>query len=174
MKKINYLIIFTSLLVCLNGCDKDDIEIAENKNVEQFIQSLKSGEYEQRKLPDFTHKDIPALLKYRNDRQVITNFPENPISSYAMMECKLGMFVLWTIESIRAVSIDSPNLVMNFPSQNPILRLRHSEDYKLVRDDLSHDIAAKAYFDWWKNNKKKKFNRFNNIDPLKNTDYMWK
>lgn len=161
------------MLIYLNSCDKNDSEIAENKNVEQFIESLKTGTYESILLPEFTHKDIPALLKYRNNEQIITRFPQNPISSYSMLECRLGMLVLWTIESIRAVSIDCPYLIMNFPSKNPILGLKHSEEYQVVVDDLSHDIAAKAYFDWWENNKGKNFNRFNHIDPLKDTDYIW-
>ena len=174
MKKINYLIVLTSFLICLNSCDKNDNEIDEKKSIEQFVELLKSGEYESLNLPDFTHKDIPALLQYRNNKHIIKKFPYNPISSYAMLECKLGMFVLWTIESIRAVSIDSPDLIMNFPSQNPILALRHSEELQMVFDESSHDIAAKAYFDWWENNKKKNFDRFNNTDPLKDTEYKWK
>jgi len=174
MKKINYLIILTSFLISLNSCDKNENEIAENKNVEQFVELLKSGEYESLNLPEFTHKDIPALLQYRNDKDVITKFPQNPISSYAMLECRLGMFVLWTIESIRAVSIDSPNLIMNFPSQNPVLLLRDSEPLQIIMDESSHNIAAKAYFDWWEKNRKKNFDRFNNIDPLKDTEYKWK
>ncbi len=172
MKRFKYLIVLTSLLICLTGCDKNESEMIEDEEVEHFITLIRTGTYKSLNLPGFTHRHIPALLKYRNDKQVITKFPDNPISSYAMLECRLGMFVLWTIESIRAVSIDSPNLVMNFPSQNPILI--HSEDLQMVVDELSHDIAAKAYVDWWENNKGEEFERFNQIDPLKNTDYLWK
>jgi hypothetical protein len=91
-----------------------------------------------------------------------------------MLECRLGIFVLWTIESIRAVSIDNPILIMNFPSQNPVLALRHSEELQIVLSESSHDIAAKAYFEWWENNKKKNFDRFNYTDPLKDTEYKCK
>ncbi len=174
MKKINYIIILASFLLCLQSCDKNDGEIAENKSVEQFIKSLKLGEYESSFLPDFTHKDIPALLQYRNEKVIITKFPTNPISSLALPESKLGLLVLWTIESIRVVSIDSPNLIMNLPSQNPILALRLSDELQIVMDQLSHDIAAKAYYDWWENNKMKEFDEFNFIDPLGETDYRWK
>ncbi len=174
MKKINYLIILTSFLIFLNGCNKNENDMTENERVENFIELISTGTYKSLNLPGFTHSDIPALLKYRNDRQVIIDFPVNPISSYAMLECRLGMFVLWTIESIRAVSIDSPNLIMNFPSQNPVLVLRDSEPLQIIMDESSHNIAAKAYFDWWEKNKKKNFDRFNNIDPLKDTEYKWK
>ncbi len=124
-------------------------------------------------LPEFTYQDIPALIKYRNETQIITNFPHNGISSLYEPECTLGMYVLWTIESIRAVAINSEYLIMRFPSQNPILALRDADELSLVYSIESHQIAAKAYFDWWENNKQKNFNKFKNIDPLKFTKYRW-
>jgi len=83
------------------------------------------------------------------------------------------MYVLWTIESIRAVAIQSDRLIMRFPSQNSILALRNSTEMKLVDDNLSLEIAAKAYCDWWENNKQKDFNDFKNVDPLAGTIYKW-
>ena len=62
---------------------------------------------------------------------------------------------------------------MRFPSQNPILALRNSEGIELVNDEASHEIAARAYFNWWENNKHKNFDEFNKIDPLENTNYRW-
>lgn len=73
-------------------------------------------------LPEFTYKVIPALLEYKDETQTITDFPRDGISSFRQSECSLGIFVLWTIESIRAVAIDSENLIGRFPSQNPILQ----------------------------------------------------
>ena len=134
---------------------------------------MKANQYDSINLPAFTYNDIPTLLKYRNDTQVITNFPHNGISSLYAPNCTLGMYVLWTIESIRAVSINSKYLIMRFPSQNPILALRDSVDLMLVNDDTSHKIAAKAYFDWWENNKQKNFDEFKDIDPLVETKYRW-
>lgn len=83
------------------------------------------------------------------------------------------MYVLWTIESIRAVSINSQYLIKRFPSQNPILALRDSDELELVSDNTSHRIAAKSYYDWWNDNTHRDFNDFKNIDPLKDTDYKW-
>ena len=83
------------------------------------------------------------------------------------------MYVLWTIESVRAVAINSKYLIMRFPSQNPILAIKDSDESDLVTDNESHEIAAKAYFDWWENNKYKDFDEFKNIDPLIETDYRW-
>ena len=83
------------------------------------------------------------------------------------------MYVLWTIESVRAVSIGSEHLILRFPSQNPILALRNSDELELVYDDESHEIAARAYYNWWYNNTNKSFYDFNNIDPLKETNFQW-
>ncbi len=87
--------------------------------------------------------------------------------------CTLGMYVLWTVESIRAVSINTEYLVGRFPSQNPILAYRDSVYMKLVFDDASHKLAAQAYYDWWENNKQKDFSEFKSVDLLATTKYKW-
>jgi len=172
MKTILYLF----LLIFLSGftsCEEKDKEEISGIDVETYITLLKSNQYDFNNLPSFTDKDIPVLLQYRNESQLITNFPHNPISSLYEPECKLGVYVLWTIESIRAVSVNNDRLIMGFPSQNPILALRNADELSLVSDELSHTAAAKAYFDWWENNKHRDFDDFKNIDPLETTDYRW-
>ena len=139
--------------------------------VERYISLLKLNQYDSLDLPAFQSADIPTLLKYRNDDQIITNFPHNPISSLYAPECKLGMYVLWTIESIRAVSIESEFLIMKFPSQNPILADRFANELNLVTDQEPHIIAAQAYYDWWNSNSR--YDKIKNIDPLATTEYRW-
>ncbi len=167
LKTFILLIAFVGLISC------DDNKEISNVTVDKYVELLKVNQYDSINLPAFTYNDIPTLLKYRNDTQVITNFPHNGISSLYAPNCTLGMYVLWTIKSIRAVSINSKYLIMRFPSQNPILALRDSVDLMLVNDDTSHKIAAKAYFDWWENNKQKNFGEFKDIDPLVETKYRW-
>ena len=167
LKTFILLIAFVGLISC------DDNKEISNVTVDKYVELLKANQYDSINLPAFTYNDIPTLLKYRNDTQVITNFPHNGISSLYAPNCTLGMYVLWTIESIRAVSINSKYLIMRFPSQNPILALRDSVDLMLVNDDTSHKIAAKAYFDWWENNKQKNFGEFKHFDPLVDTKYRW-
>jgi hypothetical protein len=59
-----------------------------------------------------------------------------------------------------------------FPgTRKPLINKKY--ELSLVYSNESHQIAAKAYFDWWENNKQKNFNEFKNIDPLKFTDYRW-
>ena len=155
------------------SCDKKTDITSGNLTVERYIALLKTNQYDSLNLPAFTNLDIPALLTYRNETQIIHNFPRNGISSLYSQDCTLGMYVLWTIESIRAVAIQSDRLIMRFPSQNSILALRNSTEMKLVDDNLSLEIAAKAYCDWWENNKQKDFNDFKNVDPLAGTIYKW-
>ncbi|TAF45054.1 MAG: DUF4943 domain-containing protein [Runella slithyformis] len=169
LKLFLVLISFTALI----SCKKSESEVKTKLSVERYIELLKANQYDLSYLPAFTYQDIPALLKYRNETQIITNFSHNGISSLYAPNCTLGMYVLWTIESIRAVAIQSKYLIMGFPSQNPILALRVADELSLIYSAESHQIAAKAYFDWWENNKQKNFNEFKNIDPLKSTDYRW-
>lgn len=164
--------IFIVLVSFINfGCSKNDDEIV-NMDVEQYIELLKTNRYDSINLPAFTEKDIPALLKYRFETTNITKFPRNPISSYYEQECRLGMYVLWTIESIRSVSVKSKQLIMRFPSQNPFFARRDTEEWAM--DDVTQAIAANAYYNWWKNNMFKNFEEYKNIDPLENTIYRWK
>ena len=172
MKTLQYTILLV-LLAGVTSCDKNRIDETKNPDVETFIELLKSSRYDSLSLPAFTYRDIAALLQYRNEDQVITNFPHNPVSSYWQSECQLGIYVLWTIESIRAASINSEFLIMGFPSQNPILARRDANELSLVFDDEYHAIAADAYYDWWESHKNKDFDNFKNIDPLAKTDYRW-
>jgi hypothetical protein len=169
------LISFIGILSCENNrsCGDYNTDFEDNSEVENYIALLKMNQYDSTNLPAFNYTDIPALLKYRNDTQVITNFPHNPISSLWGPECTLGTFVLWTIESIRSVAIESEYLILRFPSQNPILALRTSEELDLVYDEEAQIIAAQAYYDWWYTHSCMNFNDFKNIDPLDKTAYRW-
>ena len=167
------ILILLPVLAVFTGCGKNDLEEPGNMAVEMYIGQLKNSQYLAPNLPEFTYLDIPALLKYREETQIITGFPHNGISSLYSPECTLGMYVLWTIESIRAVAIDSELLIARFPSQNPILALRNAVELQLVDDSQSRKTASKAYFDWWEDNKIKDFDDFKHIDPLAKTDYRW-
>lgn len=169
MKYLVALIIF----IGITACDNDDNGETNNPDVETYIDLLKTNQYDSSVLPSYTYVNIPALLNYRNESQMITDFPRNPISSFYQDDCKLGIYVLWTIESIRAVSINSEYLVMGFPSLNPLLALRDSSGFEMVVNDTSLTIVAKAYYDWWESNKDNNYADFKNTDPLEGTDYYW-
>ena len=69
--------------------------------------------------------------------------------------------------------LNSKYLILNFPSQNPVLAIREQPELTLVQDLNSQEIVAKAYYDWWTNNDNKTFDEIKNIDPLENTEYFW-
>ena len=168
---------FKTFIICIFfvsflSCDKNDTEDLNNVTVDKYVEDLRNGTYDSFELPEFTYKDIAALLEYRDETQIITDFPVNMISSFAMPECSLGMYILWTIESIRAVAIDSEYLIGRFPSQNPIVQKR--EEPFTMEDGIEiQEIISKSYFDWWNSNSNKEFIEFKEIDPLINTEYRW-
>lgn len=166
------LVVFCVLTISILACDKDDSDETNNLSVEKYIEQLKTGTYESLELPSFTSKDIPALLVYSNETQMIADFPVNRISSSYLSECSLGIYVLWTIESIRTVAIDSEYLIGRFPSLNPIIQ-KKEEPFGVESSKEIHEIVAKAYSDWWEENKNMDFDQFKNIDPLAKTDYRW-
>jgi hypothetical protein len=165
--KLSIKLITLSLVFGLIGCEKQK----DKMDVDTYTSQLKSGTYESFELPAFESYLIPVLLEYATDTTIITNFPRNGISSLWAPECTLGMYVLWTVESIRAVEIKTPKLIGRFPSQNPILALRNSTELKLVTDKSSQAEAAKAYHDWWYTNIWQDVTL--TIDPLGNTKYKW-
>lgn len=170
MKSIKTFIACICLMNFL-GCDTNESDLP-NMDVNRYVKLLKAGKYDHFELPNFTYKDIPALLAYRNETQLITDFPANPISSFWLPECTLGMYVLWTIESIRARAIDSEYLIGSFASQNPIVEKRDDPN-GIAQDNAVRTTIAESYYHWWENNKNKRFDEFKQIDPLSGTGFRW-
>jgi hypothetical protein len=170
--KFIWLLLVIGVFLTITGCKKIGSTEPGNLLVERYIELLRANRYDSVSIPAFTYQDIPSLLSYRNESQMISNFPRNPISSYYNSQCKLGIYVLWTIESIRAVSINSKFVILRFPSQNSVLALRNA-DFGLVEDAASHETAANAYYLWWENNRRRDFSDFANVDPLAGTAYKW-
>lgn len=162
--KAKFVLLILTLFTITIGCEKQN-----SQEVENYIMLLKSNQYDSYYLPELEVSDIPTLLKYVNSTTTITNFPRN-VSSYMQRECSLGMFVLWTIESIRAVEIESDRLINRFPSQNPFLAFKQPP-HDWVFDNSSQSIAAKAYKEWWNTNHL--FKDKMKIDPLESTPFNW-
>ncbi|RAI83847.1 DUF4943 family protein [Algoriphagus yeomjeoni] len=169
MKTLKILLICFCLFSIV-GCEDDSDP--SNISVERYVELLKQGKYNADQLPDFSSGDIPALLAYRNESLLINNFPVNTLSSSLTLECTLGMFVLWTIESIRARAINSEFLFHTFPSQNPVVD--NKVDFGWIeQSDAVRASVAQSYFDWWESNKDKDFDEFKDIDPLASTAFKW-
>jgi len=176
MKTLKLFIILIPLVVFFGCEEKENKQIEEERKqmeeVEKYVSTLKNNQYDDRDFPALTYKHINELLKYRNEKDIITKFPRNPISSFYQKECELGVYILWTIESIRAVAINSNFLGGRFPSQNSILALRESGSFPIY-DAEAYLIASDAYFTWWTTNKDKTLIEIMKIDPLENTKYKW-
>ncbi len=167
----NITIIITIILIWgLSACEKNE---SDNKEVDYYIKLLKMEKYDNLELPDFTYKDIPALLKYRNDRMEIKKFPTNPLSSTAVLKCSLGMYVLWTIESIRITAVENRTSIGRYASLVPAVTDTNYIHYINQTTEIQN-IVANAYYKWWNENKYKKFDEFKNINPLSKTKYRWK
>jgi len=136
--------------------------------VDMFIDVLKEDSTENLESPKFTVDDISELLDYRNDELIISKFPRNPLSSLYMEDVEVGMFVLWTIESLRMEANDDPNFYL-FASLNPrVIRVSTS---KLLDQNNILPIVAEAYFEWWNSSltTEEKLEMY----PLEGTDLNW-
>ncbi|MDF1697729.1 MAG: DUF4943 family protein [Saprospiraceae bacterium] len=137
---MNRLFICFTAFLLLVSCNKEKTE------VEIFINSLIEDKTETFETTDFSSDHITELLKYRDNELIINNFPRNPVSSLYIYEVTVGMYVLWTIESIRLKEINDLGLYM-YPSLNP--RITRTSSGELVDQELILPTVAKAYFDWW-------------------------
>jgi hypothetical protein len=162
--KASYTLFILTFFVLSVGCEKKN-----SPDAEDYVSLLKSNQYDSFNMPDLEKSDIPTLLKYVNSTTPITKFPRNSSSSHMQQECNLGMVVLWTIESIRALETGSDRLIGKFPSQNSFLQLRN-EPYDWLFDNESQSIAARAYKNWWNSIH---FKDKMKIDPLEMTPFIW-
>ena len=168
MKTKTFALICSLIFVPLS-CEKTTLD---NMSVRTYVKLLKSGNYDFNNskglpdLPPFKSTDIPELLTYANEVQIITQYPHNPISSYIGPDPRLGVFILWTIESIR---INGNRSFGRFPSMSPTLGSKGSQ--QLADVNTAHPIVYQAYLDWWNSNND--FEQLRNINPLENTNYTW-
>lgn len=184
------LVLFVFLSLCLIGCDvlgdaEDLVDSSGgqyttgNEKVDGFVKQLVAETYSELTLPAFTYKDIPALLAYRNSTVLIHRFPTNPVSSFFMQECLLGIYMLWNVEAVRLERISSDKLFMGFPSQNPILaKVQKDEKGREIMDWQVNNVtameeAAAAYMKWWASGGNGTFYRLATQDPLAGTPYRW-
>lgn len=169
MKRTGLAVLLLFLLV-FAGC-KEEFE-SPNMSVERYIELLKAGKYDDSALPAFSSEDIPKLLSFRNESQIIANYPIYPLSSSLAGECTLGMYVLWTVESIRAKSVDNAYLMGGFPSQQPMVMKKENFEYIEQNQEVQKEVAD-SYFNWWESNKNQDLSEFDDSDPLESTDYRW-
>jgi hypothetical protein len=149
--------------------------------IDTLIHLLKTNTYNPSNrgcLPELNWKDIPKLLSIGNDDSRITNFTVNVLSSYAQNDCRLGIFALWLIESIRiseGKQVISPQ--ERFPSPDPVLRKKSASatvDTPEITDETAVlNLAYKAYLSWWDHVKAMDPEDACRINPLVNSGLYW-
>ncbi|MFT4536549.1 MAG: hypothetical protein ACI9P5_003925 [Saprospiraceae bacterium] len=157
--------IYVTIFLLLLSCNKQKSDLSV---VETFIKTLKEDKTETIETIDLSSENISELLTHRNDKQNISNFKRNPLSSFYLDEVILGMYILWTIESIRMKEIDGPGYYL-YASLNP--RRINVSSGELVDQDIILSEVAKAYFEWWNSNLllEEKLQ----INPLDSLDLSW-
>jgi hypothetical protein len=106
-----------------------------------------------------------------DDYQLIEKHPVNPVSSFMGPDCTLGVYALWTIESIRVCSVVANSHPFRFPSSHPILMFRNPGSATFNKE-TAHQAASKAYNDW--RNSNRNYRLIKNTDPIVNTDNGWR
>ncbi len=159
MKKV--ALFFALFSIVSVSCLKDERNEtdAEKISVKQYVASLKSNKYDSSEIPIFEISDIPELLEYARDEQIITRYPMNPVLSYRPNGISVGFMVLWTIEGIR--------LDVDYPSAFPV-----AADY-ITQKRIPLNEAADLYEIWWETNKNKGVDELKEISPFEGTGYQW-
>ena len=160
-----------NLLICISACLLFTFcgqQKSELSKVESFIETLKENNNERIEAPDFNEENISELLEYRNDSSIISNFPRNPLSSFYMEEVSIGMYILWTVETIRLKANNDPDFYL-FASLNPrVMRLSSGE---LVDQGAVLPEVAAAYAVWW--NSSLSIQEKLGVNPLEELDLSW-
>lgn len=175
MKLLYLPILLFIILSCFTQCREEDTFEAAN-DAEAFMHYLKEGkEINYMEIPPFTAEVIPTILQYSTDTQVIQNFPRNPISSAYFPDCTVGLIALWTIESIRLYSQANTDIsIGRFPSRNPSLRYINQENITPEERERIQLEAAKAYQEWWQQVNRISIPDLMLINPLQETEYVWR
>lgn len=167
--KMNIILLKIISIAVILSCSKEEPVKTE---VEFFIEQVQNNEYKVDSLPNFSFQAIPILLDAANDFSIITEFPINPVSSYAPTRLTIGECLLWTVEHIR-LHFGAYSISIGFPSLVPELRdISDINSNNLTKEQLND--AYSLYYDWWNDNKSKDFENFRNINPLENSKYRWK
>lgn len=167
MRKVIYLLLLVS---SLGACSKKDDDSTKEMTVSTYVNLLISGKYKAIELPAFDASDIDELIQFIDSEVMISNCPINPLSSMYVPNVRLGMYVAWTIESIRTTADGSEELLGRFPSLVPVVS---TKDYRPVEQNEAHAVVANAYKEWWSKRTILSLEQMKAIDPLANTPYQW-
>lgn len=158
MKFIFLLLSVISLSV--GACKKNKTD--NNKDsADKYVSLLVANKYPKYDIiPKLDKEDIDLLLKHANNSNVIENYPIPAFSAAAYGPQKVGMIILYTVESIRLqrpVGASSRPYVTDTAAQR--------------KADLAE--VAQHYISWWNKNKDKTAEELKNISPFEGTALTW-
>jgi len=158
--------------------DSSYIEVETNYSISKLINTLKINTFKQSTfdISLLVWNDIPKLLAYGGSTLIITNFPRNPLSSYCLKECKLGIIMLWLVEAIRLnEGKSSYNPFKRYASLNPILSAKGQKTITSENNTLEFlKISYEAYKKWWSEANLIGKDKAKNINPLAETGLRWR
>jgi hypothetical protein len=158
MKQLLFIIVVLNMSA--NACKKNDPY--KNLSAKEYVSVLQADKYPRYNLiPKFDKSDIDYLLRYASDSQVINNYPIPAFSSAFHGPQKLGMIIMYTVESIR---LQRENGV----SVHPYVRDTTSPQRTVAVSEL-----ATYYINWWNENKTKTAEELKNISPLAGSTLIW-
>lgn len=147
MKK-TWMLLFAVLVVfAFTNCSEETLDY-NNPDVGLFVKQLKAGSYHTKndkgvvEVPHFTEKDIPELLSYAENLDVIPAFPS--VYNTNSGKIRLGECILWVVEGIR----------LGFPASMGCKMVEaNAGNYEAIYflSDAEVLDAAARYRRWWEN-----------------------
>lgn len=147
MRKAWIVLLAAWMVLLFTGCSEEKLDYY-NPNVDLFVKQIKGGNYNTKnekgvvEVPHFTEKDIPALLKYSENLDIVPSFPSAYNGNSGKI--RLGECMLWIIESIR----------LGFPASLGCKMVQaNAQNYEAIfflSNEEVLDVAAR-YRRWWEN-----------------------
>lgn len=143
------------LMVLTAACKKNDLN-----DLEKFVREVKTERYEEITLPAFNVSHIDALMQHAPDKQVVSNYPRPPYSSYYGGPVEVGLVMLYVIEAVR-LQVDWPSLAVRVFDEQGFER------------QVPLSKVLPYYRRWWAENKGKSAAELRAIDPLEGSGLTW-
>jgi hypothetical protein len=158
MKQLLFIIV--ALNMSMKTCDKKDPH--RNLSAKEYVAVLQANKYPKYDLiPKLDKTDIDYLLRYASDSQLIENYPIPAFSAAYYGPQKVGMIILYTVESIRLQK-------ENGASSHPYVR-----DTLTPKRSVELSELVPYYINWWQLHKNKTAEELKNISPLAGSTLKW-
>ncbi|MBS0031846.1 DUF4943 family protein [Chitinophaga sp. 22321] len=154
-------LILCAAALSVNACQENKA-LQDKDDAAKYVSLLTANKYPKYDiLPKLEKKDIGVLLKQAGNNDIIENYPIPALSAAAYGPQKVGMIILYTVESIRQ---QRPVGVSNRP---------FITDTTAPQRKVELAEVAGLYTSWWDQHKDKTAAELKNISPLEGTPFKW-